>query len=93
MMADHAKSMNLSETITALFDLQVVEVKILPPGRNNPLCVQANQLVITGPKGNHATITHQVVAPSIVECFENLKARCATMADQKTRVIQPPTRN
>lgn len=85
--------MNLSDTITELFNLDVVEIKILPPGRNNPLCVQASQYVATGAKGNNASITHQVVMPSIVECFEKLKVQCSGFVDQKSRIIQPPARN
>jgi hypothetical protein len=82
--------MSTSETINSLEKQGVVELKILFKNAQHPLCVQAIQQMGTGPAGNGATVTHQVVEPDVVQCLDTLKKRCEIALGMKTEIIQMP---
>lgn len=87
-----SKDIGTTGTIEALLKTATPEI-LLMLAPNGSLCIQAKQFVVTGPEGNRSNVVHQVEAPTLIGCLEDLKKRINTCESMQTRIVQPPRRN
>jgi hypothetical protein len=84
--------MNTTDTIGALLKQGCKTVAFMhsPEGA---CVVQAEQIVVTGPKANFARIAHQYEGEDFVHCLNQLVQNASHVAELKTMIVLPMKRH